>query len=475
MKVNLSATGFWKINNTGKEYTGDLYLNKDKGGIVLYIRIPNNGPMMGYLELPLEIPFITGSTINGAKISLVNCSRISTKSRIGTEEVFGYKAQFMFNGVNFNKEEEIKFSKMNISIPGIIQWGDVSNYVRPDLDKRGDSLIDLKIVEPIEIFSNEVYSISYYLTFSDPFYLMKEELTLKQTPHLIIEAQSMQKLEWFMKIADQMKRLIEIAVGIPLSYDSMIVESPDIYYEFEDYEKHIRPLEVIHAYKHALKGENNDKRLIKHDYLFSLSELKQANFSQWQEVSAIMEPIIELYIDSLYNQNLSVSRHFMNMVQALETYHSRRVAYSLHDYKERLEKLLEVRPEALRKQDRKFLLNGCRNFVVLRSRLADLLLAYYRFIFHTGEFKFIEFPQLIAKTRNYYTHYNQKLEDKALKGEDLLTAFHILRNILEFYLLKELGFKENFIHERTRERIKPIITSNDIRNADKRKHEKKYK
>src|SRR5690606_22376199 len=117
-----------------------------------------------------------------------------------------------------------------------------------------------------------------------------------QTPHLIIEAQSIQKLEWFMKIADQMKRLIEIAVGVPLSYDSMIVESPDIYYEFEDHEKHILPLEVIHAHKHALKGENNNERLIKHDYLFSLSELKQANFSQWQEVSTIMEPIIELYI-----------------------------------------------------------------------------------------------------------------------------------------------------------------------------------
>jgi hypothetical protein len=33
----------------------------------------------------------------------------------------------------------------------------------------------------------------------------------------------------------------------------------------------------------------------------------------------------------------------------------------------------------------------------------------------------------------------RKLEDTALKGEDLVTAFHIL----EFYLLKELGFKED--------------------------------
>ena len=109
------------------------------------------------------------------------------------------------------KKEDIKFSKMTICIPGIIQWGDVSNYVRPDLDKKEDSLIDLKIVEPVKIYSNETYSLSYYLTFSDPFHLMKEEITLKQTSYLIIEARSIQTIEWFMKTANQMKRLIKIA------------------------------------------------------------------------------------------------------------------------------------------------------------------------------------------------------------------------------------------------------------------------
>ena len=49
---------------------------------------------MSYLEFPLEIPFITGSTINGAKMTIVNCSRISTTSRMGTEEVYGYSADF---------------------------------------------------------------------------------------------------------------------------------------------------------------------------------------------------------------------------------------------------------------------------------------------------------------------------------------------------------------------------------------------
>jgi ApeA N-terminal domain 1 len=473
ININLSATGTWKIDNSNKHYHGDLYLNKDEGGIVLYTRIPNNSSIMSYLELPLTIPFIAGSTPNGAKFTLIDCKRISTQSRIGSEEVFGYQAKFMIEGVSFNKEEKIKFTKMRISIPGIIQWGDASNYVIPDIDNR-ETLIGLKIIEPIEIYSCRDYTLSYDLTFNSPFEMMREEIILKQIPYLIIEAQSGQPIEWFMKIANQMKRLIEIAVGIPLGFDSMVVESPEINYEFENGndKKHIRPLEVVHAFKQNMSKVNNTKNKLKHDFLFNLNELKQGDFPKWQEVSTVMEPIIELYIDSLYNKDLSVSRHFLNMIQALETYHSRRIAYSLDDFKKRVEQLLEVRPEPFHEQDKKFLLEGCRGFVTLRCRLADLLLAEYSFIFHTGDFKLTDFPQIVAKTRNYYTHYNQNLEHKALKGEELITAFHILRNILEYYLLKEFGFDEEFIHNRIRERISPIITSNEIKKADRRKRYK---
>lgn len=470
MEVSLSATGTWKIDNSEKEYYGDLYLNKDEGGIALYIRIPNSGPIMSFLELPLEIPFIKGSTMNGAKITLLDCIRIKTESRVGSEEVFGYQANYMLDGVDFETTDDIRFSKMRISIPGIIEWGDISNYLRPKYDGKSDILIELDITEPIEIYSNDEYSLSYFLDFSSPgFNLTQEEITLKQTPYLIVESKSLQRLKWFISKAKQMKRLIEIAMAEPFSFDKVILESPEIYYEFDDDVKHSRPLEVIHAFKESISKNKNKRRRLRHDFLFSLNELRNANFSKWQEISSIMEPIIELYIDSIYNEKLSISRHFQNMVQALETYHSRRICNTLPDFKKRVEQLISIRPKGFRDEDRKFLLNGSHKYVTLRSRLADLLIADYTFYFYTVDINHLDFPKVIADTRNYYTHYDKKLEDRALKGEDLINGFYILRNILEFYLLQEFGFEEEFIHERIRERIKPIIISNDVKKADKNK------
>ena len=46
MKVAFSATGFWRINNKGKELNGDLYLNEEEGGIVsvsyTHLTLPTN-------------------------------------------------------------------------------------------------------------------------------------------------------------------------------------------------------------------------------------------------------------------------------------------------------------------------------------------------------------------------------------------------------------------------------------------------
>ena len=470
MNASLSATGTWKVENSNQQYYGDLYLNKDEGGIILYIRIPNNGPPMSFLELPYNIAFINGSTINGAKITLIDCVRIKTLSRIGTEELFGYKANYLLDGVNFETEEDIKFSKMKLSIPGIIQWGDFSNYVRPELDQ-GNALIGLNITEPIEIYACNEYTLSYSLNFDYPgFDLMQEKITLQQTPYLIIEAESLQPLEWFVNIARQMKRLIEIAMGSPLGFDTMITESPEIYYKLDDDNKHVRPIEIIHAFKENNRKNDADGPRLRPDFLFNLNELRNANFSKWQETSSIMEPIIELYIDSLYNQKLSTSHHFLNMVQALETYHSRKVCNSLVEFKQRVEKLLSIRPESFRKSDRDFLLNGSFKYITLRSRLADLLLADFEFYFYTDDINHINFPKVIADTRNYYTHYDKKLEEKALKGDDLINGFHILRNILEYYLLKEFGFNIDFIHERIRERIQPLVTSIEIQKANQRRN-----
>ncbi|MFL0475718.1 HEPN domain-containing protein [Priestia sp. 179-F W1.4 NHS] len=465
--MNFSATAFWTFENSDTQYHGDLYLNKKEGGVIVYIRVPNEGGPMSYFNLPLEIPLINGTTINGAKICLLNCSRISTQSRIGLEEVYGYRAKYMLEDVNFENKEKAVFSRVRMSLPGIIKWGNVSNYVKPVTGNR-EVLIGLNPLNEIEIYSSDEYTLSYDLTCSYPFRLMEEEITLEQTPYLIVESKSLHSLDWFLDVIIKMKRLIEIAMGMELQFDKMITESPEIKLEFDNGHSHIKRIEVVHALAQPFNRNNKSDNGIGEKFLFTLNELiERANFSKWQENLSILEPIIELHIDDLYNLESSASRHFLNMAQALETYHSRFVCNGkLANYKERVEKIIERRPESFKQEDRDFLLKGSHSIISLKSRIADLLLADFRFRFYTSAWDFREFPEVVGDTRNYYTHYNPSKEDKALKDDKLINAYYILRNILEYYILKELGFDEDFIHERTRERTKKIMINDSIKRTD---------
>ena len=88
--------------------------------------------------------------------------------------------------------------------------------MKPKVNKH-DVLVGLNSTSPIAIYSCRDYTLSYYLSHNIPMFIfMKEEIPLKQNPYLIIEANEPQLLEWFIKIALQVKRMIEIAMGIPL-------------------------------------------------------------------------------------------------------------------------------------------------------------------------------------------------------------------------------------------------------------------
>ena len=57
----------------------------------------------------------------------------------------------------------------------------------------------------------------------------------------------------------------------------------------------------------------------------------------------------------------------------------------------------------------------------------------------------MDFPAVIAYTRHYYTHYDERIKTKhkVLSDEELQFYNRSLLQILEYYILLELGFSEN--------------------------------
>ena len=64
------------------------------------------------------------------------------------------------------------------------------------------------------------------------------------------------------------------------------------------------------------------------------------------------------------------------------------------------------------------------------------------YFFDTGKLDRTEFPSIIARSRNYYIHYDEEIKDKnrVLSEEELEFYNRSLLKILEYYILLELGF-----------------------------------
>ena len=134
---------------------------------------------------------------------------------------------------------------------------------------------------------------------------------------------------------------------------------------------------------------------------------------------------------------------FLNIVQALETFHSR---FFYGDKKEKyIKSVMERFGESKNfKFIEPLLLSDTQkdpncSYIILLSRLNDLFIGKNDGLFSDYYVKNSQYAQIVADTRHFYTHYGKSKENKALKGDELLKAIYVLTSLLEYHICLILG------------------------------------
>jgi hypothetical protein len=155
--------------------------------------------------------------------------------------------------------------------------------------------------------------------------------------------------------------------------------------------------------------------------LFALPEAKpdiSTVMKKWLVRQKNLEPVFNLFFGTMYHPSLYLEVRFLAYAQAIETY----------DYRRR------------RKPGRRHLIDRLRD-VLARSRKVT------KRIVGTTDDELEEFLARFRDTRNYYTHYNPRMESRAASGTALLLITLQLRAVIEMSLLRELGFPSSAIDE----------------------------
>lgn len=441
--MELQYRGTGRVYFKEKENKCDLYYNEKEGGILLKIIVQNEGKLGGYFEIPLEMPFLCGQLENGFKFTLLHLVRTGMNDLLsyGRTE-YTFSVEYLLCGIGGEKLQDQTFHTVDFFLSNILEWGGQTVY---EIGKRYELVHKDGKVRKM-IFSCPDYDINYSVVGSMlpvcELDLLRDHIELEQHGIISVEFKGERKFDNFIEVFSKLKRLIEIAVLDRVNIERIVAYSSSIQFSVGD----ITVEQSIEVIGKTIKKEAEDGLNSQRWKWFDLSELISNHaiehyFSKYEKLA----PIIELFLEPLYIEMGSNTHIFLNIIQALETYHSRFVTNDIKEFTARVEQLSKKLANNC-EEVKKFLIANSSRFITLESRLADLLLADgNRYIFDTGKFQWTDFPSVLAHSRHYYIHYDEgiKEEFRVLSEEELQIYNRTLLKMLEYYLLLELGFSNS--------------------------------
>lgn len=471
--MEIPYRGSGKVCFADKEYRCDLYYNEGQGGIVLKINVKNKKGIGSFLEVPLEMPYLCGQLDSGFKFTLLDLRRLNTEDMISySKTVFTFGASYIFCGIGENGQTEQTFYKAHYTLSSIIEWGGESAYFIGENYELKSKKEDINK----QIYSNEKFTINYlvygsFLPCVDR-ELLTEKIELNQQGVIEISFEDEQTFIHFNEIFEKLKRLLEISTRRRINVEAVNVCSHEIFdkYGDENIERNIK------VYGKNIKENEMKTSSQNHSWKWiNLEELiKQNSFEKYFSKNDKLAPIIELFLEPFYVEKSSETRVFLNIVQALETYHSRFITNDIKVFKANIETLVANLSESEAEQIRTFMMANSKKFITLESRIADLLLANRKICFDTGDIKHTEFPEIVAATRNYYIHYDEGIKKlhRVLTEEELQIYNRALIQILEYYILLEIGFSGESckLQERITDRWGNISRELEILRISKTQH-----
>ena len=434
---NLYYVGVFNVLD--EQISGQIVYNKKNGLIMLnLIKELKEKSIFGRSYGTIEV--ITGRLNSGATVTLFNNRCANNHTQAFQAQQLNFVADYM---IWANEERvESKYNKMVCILKNAYEWSGLSAFEEQDLA--------VKVKEEPEIKTYNWFGakISFSTYLNNWLFVpsRNEETTIIQRLILEIEVEGKSDINELISVRNKIISLISFAIK-----NNVNIEEEYLY----DYdETYVIANDLTDFRKYYLITSDIQRDTLgtrRWEYNFKLEQLPDNNDINNQLIK--LEPIFNLYLSLFKYRDMPQEMIFLNIVQALETFHSR---FFYDDKKKKYIESVTERFGAAKNFEKyeKLLLSDTQkdencNYIILVSRLNDLLIGKDDGLFWEYYWEDDEYAQKIADTRHYYTHYGKSKEKKALKGEDLAEAIFVLRVLLEYHICLVLGIdnRQQITHE----------------------------
>ena len=459
MEKDTIIGGKWNI--LGKKYEGDLVFNKSNGGIILSIYYKDCNHFRAWDNQPLYIDEITGTLNQKIKCILTDCKIVKRHTQAFVKHHIVIVAKSIFFGISKRKKKSIKFNEMQFKMSNIFAWTKL-NVFKELLDNQDYWLnIVCESKDKISVKIDDNTTLEFVPTMgSFNSNMLVENIKLNQFVSINIKKEIPTSYDKFFEDLDKVINLITLATNKRINISKIVCLDYNKFYMIGDIKDYIK-YEMVSNKMKIDDSIEEDNRIEIMDYLFDLPEINSNNkIKVWFNTYDKYRNIYNLYLLGVKN-DIPIEIRFSNLMQAIELLHSIKFSRKKKFFKHLDEKFIdnpEIIDDIKNNKDQKD--NG---FIILRSRLIDVF---------TNDFELtkssnicanvIQFADILADSRNYYTHYNDSKRNKCVVKDNLKFSVIILEYIVSSYILKRLGFSLDYINKKQKYTLNYIISEKMI-------------
>lgn len=368
-------------------------------------------------------PRIVGAATDGSRVTLEELREAGQHGQLFGPRTARYRARVALVGKQLAAEEEAVFDEIAIRASDLNAWTQISGFTTSleteALDDDGHqafvgSKVRYEAPDDIRIPLGRGEEIFIRFTCqSKGLGGRSDRIEMRQDAELHWCFARPLGLRGVFERVGQIRNFLSLAVGRPVSVTSVVGFQSSYTQGETDFP---RPIEIYWEIPH--NPEPPEDRRHPREMLFTLAEADpdpSTLIKRWINRQDRLEPVFNLYFGTLYHPSLYLEVRFLAFAQALETYDIRR------------------------RRDRR------RRNLATRSRdvLAQCVKVSKRIVGDDIDAFIVDFKN----ARNYYTHYDPDLEDKAARGSALYLLTLRLQAVLEMSLLRQLGFSCRAVEE----------------------------
>lgn len=417
--------GLWWVPGDGAEKLAGT-LTVDKGDAALELigtfghRLLSETATAGVYSSDLaEHPRLVGISADGKQVTLEGHRAAPHSVSMPGLATSTYARDVALIGKEFAEDEEIGFDEISIRASDLNSWTRVSGFAHQIAMEKDEekgfnvfSSVEIRFDAPDDIAIPLARGESAFIRFSAPSKGIgrnSEHVSLTQQAAFHLRFGKRASLQQVFQRVGEIRNFFTLAVGRPVSILAVTGYQDDFVYGRTGLP---RPVELLWGIPHNPDPPSDTRR--PHEMLFSLEDAMpdiSTVMRSWFAKQVRLKPVFNLFFGTQHHPDLYLEVRFLSYAQALETY----------DYRRRQRPGKKTLAERVGD-----VLDECRT---VSGRIIG-----------AGATDRDAFIQVFKDSRNYYTHYDPRLEKRAARGVALYLLSIQLQAIIEMSLLRQLGF-----------------------------------